>query len=207
MNSTEALGARVYNRENECHHWGVVTEIDGPKALVLPDDMEMKSYWIASQDISEVDKGDSTKIVTGKAYIKRKRRNRQALGIFQRFLDNGLDPLGQPEAAIMQEFSKILEVGIGSCTPDERRILLACMQRAVRNLSAYHDNLIAEGVNLEILGTRVYNRGNVCNQPHWGRVTQILEDERFGDQVQITPRGRGGRSGSLLDHAFEHLGG
>ena len=37
------------------------------------------------------------------------------------------------------------------------------------------------------IGLRVYNRGDMANLPHWGTITRIIKDKRFGDQVEITP--------------------
>lgn len=37
------------------------------------------------------------------------------------------------------------------------------------------------------IGLRIYNRGDMMNEPHWGTVTKIIKSERFSDQVQITP--------------------
>jgi hypothetical protein len=37
------------------------------------------------------------------------------------------------------------------------------------------------------IGTRIYNRGDMCNPSHFGTVTRIFPNDRFGDQIEITP--------------------
>lgn len=37
------------------------------------------------------------------------------------------------------------------------------------------------------LGMRVYNHGDMANFDHFGTITKINKDSRFGDQYQITP--------------------
>ncbi len=37
------------------------------------------------------------------------------------------------------------------------------------------------------VGTRVYNNGDMANQEHFGTITAIIRNPRFGDQYEITP--------------------
>ena len=37
------------------------------------------------------------------------------------------------------------------------------------------------------IGLRVYNRGDMANIEHWGTITRIIENKRFGNQIEITP--------------------
>ena len=37
------------------------------------------------------------------------------------------------------------------------------------------------------IGTRVYNNGDMANQEHFGTITAIHRNARFGDQYEITP--------------------
>ncbi len=37
------------------------------------------------------------------------------------------------------------------------------------------------------IGTRVYNGGDMANFEHFGTITNIIRNARFGDQYEITP--------------------
>lgn len=42
-------------------------------------------------------------------------------------------------------------------------------------------------VQKSLAGTRIYNYGDIANQPHWGVVTNVITNETFGNQLVITP--------------------
>ena len=62
------------------------------------------------------------------------------------------------------------------------------------------------------VGTRIYNNGDMANSPHFGTITRIIENKRFGDQYEITPdsdedRGPYSISPAMFSETFKGHGG